>query len=836
MQRSRAVLGLFLAVAAAAMAQDVTPLREGLAIGRLGAAGRQPFFTDPIALALVRGEWATPVDGQTLPRDGGEDAAWHTLAAGEDGWFRERGLAGGYVLIQLEREQASVLILEAQGDSMVYVNGAPRAGDPYSNGLLRLPVQLQQGDNELLFAVARGQLRAQLVAPEAPIAFDTVDFTLPDQIEGESGDQWAGVPLLNATTDDAAELTVRAVALQADGAETVQETGGLRVPRLTVFKAPVKLPRGAADAEDHVRIRLEVLRGGEVLHTREIKLRDRRPDEKHVRTFISGIDGSVQYFAVTPRRPPGEGRPPYDDAPALVLSLHGASVEATGQAEAYEQKDWAHIVAPTNRRPFGFDWEDWGRLDALEVLDLASERFGADPSRTYLTGHSMGGHGAWQLGAHFPDRFAAIGPSAGWISFFSYGGLSTPSGDSPIHDAFARAASPSDTLALIDNYAGLGVYILHGDADDNVPVSEAREMRTRLGAFHPNFAYFERAGAGHWWGNECVDWPPMFAHFRFNARPERLDGVRFVTAAPGVSATCRWATVLEQVEPMKPSRIDLALDAAAGAISGRTENVARLALSLAMAQRTVTRAGEGAEPTESLAPTPGAPLSITLDEQTLELTPERLDTPIYLSRLSGTWALDAGPHSDRKGPEREGPFKAAFRRRAILVYGTAGNEAENAWSFAKARFDAETFKYRGNGAFEVISDRELLGAPAGSALADPDRNIILYGNSDTNAAWPSVLGGDDLELTREVVRIGSGRHEAGDHALLALRPRLGSDLALVGVVGGTSLTACRATDRLPYFVSGVAYPDFTVFGTDVYERGLEGVTRAGFFAGDWSAP
>ena len=55
--------------------------------------------------------------------------------------------------------------------------------------------------------------------------------------------------------------------------------------------------------------------------------------------------------------------------PALFLSVHGASVEATNQARAYAQKDWGHLVAPTNRRPYGFSWEDWGRMDALEVLE-----------------------------------------------------------------------------------------------------------------------------------------------------------------------------------------------------------------------------------------------------------------------------------------------------------------------------------------------------------------------------------------------------------------------------------------------------------------------------------
>ena len=46
--------------------------------------------------------------------------------------------------------------------------------------------------------------------------------------------------------------------------------------------------------------------------------------------------------------------------------------------------------------------------------------------RTYLTGHSMGGHGTWHLGVTFPDRFAAIAPGRGWISMWSYAGAKRP--------------------------------------------------------------------------------------------------------------------------------------------------------------------------------------------------------------------------------------------------------------------------------------------------------------------------------------------------------------------------------------------------------------------------
>src|SRR5262249_59471537 len=122
-----------------------------------------------------------------------------------------------------------------------------------------------------------------------------------------------------------------------------------------------------------------------------------RPGQTHKRAFRSAIDGSVQYYSWVPAQPAPNG----DGKAALVLTLHGAAVEATGQAACFAPKPGVHVVAPTNRRPFGFDWEDWGRLDALEVLDLTQEQLGTDRRRTYLTGHSMGGHGTWHLGVTY---------------------------------------------------------------------------------------------------------------------------------------------------------------------------------------------------------------------------------------------------------------------------------------------------------------------------------------------------------------------------------------------------------------------------------------------------
>src|SRR5262249_14349122 len=148
-----------------------------------------------------------------------------------------------------------------------------------------------------------------------------------------------------------------------------------------------------------------------------------------------------------------------------------------------------------------------------------------------------------------PGLFAAIGPSAGWISFQSYAGGRNAETPSPVQSILQRAASPSDTLGLVSNLAQNGVYILHGADDDNVPVTEARTMASRLKEFHHDWIYFEQPKAGHWWDNsdepgaDCVDWAPMFDLFSRHTLPpdDEVRHADFVTMSPGVSAWNRWA-------------------------------------------------------------------------------------------------------------------------------------------------------------------------------------------------------------------------------------------------------------------------------------------------------
>ena len=52
-------------------------------------------------------------------------------------------------------------------------------------------------------------------------------------------------------------------------------------------------------------------------------------------------------------------------------------------------------------------------------------------------------------------------------------------------------------------------------------------------------------------------------------------------------------------------------------------------------------------------------------------------------------------------------------------------------------------------------------------------------------------------------------------------------------MAGTGGPGGRLTAGLPYFVSGVAYPDWVVIGADMLADGVDGVRAAGFFGEDW---
>ena len=315
--------------------------------------------------------------------------------------------------------------------------------------------------------------------------------------------------------------------------------------------------------------------------------------------------------------------------------------------------------------------------------------------------------------------------------------------------------------------------------------------------------------------------------------PETHDNRRFsfTTVNPGLSARCHWVVIEAQEHWLEPSTVTVEIDPGARRIVATTENVSRLRFDLEAFSTARASAKKGATEPGPILLAPGESLQVELDGAQLTAPwPEGSPALVLERRGDDGWHLREPGNSDalQKGPRRAGPFKDAFRHRMVFVYATQGTPEENAWSVAKARYDAETFQYRGNGSVELMADVDL------DPLAEPDRSLILYGHAGMNAAWEPALGQAPIRVGPGAVSVGDRRIERDDVACLFVYPRTGSSTASVGVVAGTGPVGLRLTNQFPYFVSGVGYPDWTVIGPEMLEQGFEGVLGAGFFGGDWS--
>lgn len=723
---------------------------------------------------------------------------WQPVKVDSVGVFSQKEMKSSFLFTAYNSPKERIVLLETTGGTRTYINGLPHEGDHYDFGYSLIPFKLHKGINEFVYTKGRfGRVKSQLIVPAKSIQFTKRDMTLPDIINGENDEKWASIRIINATEKELKNLVITT---KLSSGETASYTTDAVMP-LFVRKVKFKIPVAKANFTGEVQMKIILTnKGGKVIDETEITIQQRPGTVHHERTFLSKIDNSVQYYSVAPASESGQK--------ALILSVHGASVEARNQARAYKQKDWAHIVAATNRRPFGFNWEDWGRIDALEVLAEARKVFNTIPAQTYLTGHSMGGHGTWFLGTTYPDKFAAIAPCASYPDIATYG---SDKGDE-MHDMFKafepirRSANSGRVKSIIQNLKQSGVYILHGDADSTVPISQVREMRQILGAFHPNFCYYEYPGGEHWYGDHSVDWPPIFEFFRRQTIPtnKEVKEIDFHTATPAVSATDYWVKLQQQIRPFDFSTINAKIDKEF--ITVKTENVAIMELDLISLDLKKE-------------------ITININNQILKT---KADKKAILALQDAKWTLINEINTDQKYAERQGGFKLAFNNNVVFVYATGGSAAEREWYLNRARFDAETFYYRGNGSIDVITDKEF------SLGKYKDRNVVLYGNAANNAAWKLLLKNAPIQIDNQQIKIGNKVLKGDDLAAYFVLPRKDSKTAMVGVVGGTSEKGMKATWANNYISGITGFPDVMIFKADLLLNGLPNMKVIGFFDNNWS--
>lgn len=189
----------------------------------------------------------------------------------------------------------------------------------------------------------------------------------------------------------------------------------------------------------------------------------------YIRAMKGVVDGGYNFWLAVPENYKQTEKP----LPLLVF-LHGASLcgrdmnraKRYGTINAIERglDLEAIVVAPQN--PGGA----WNPQRITRIMDYVEQHYNIDRNREYALGMSLGSFGTLDLVGTYPERFAAAMAICGGTSLNSYEGL-----------------------------ASLPLWIIHGTADRDVPISRSREI---VNTIRKNFdddllVYSELKGINH---------------------------------------------------------------------------------------------------------------------------------------------------------------------------------------------------------------------------------------------------------------------------------------------------------------------------------------------------
>jgi len=187
------------------------------------------------------------------------------------------------------------------------------------------------------------------------------------------------------------------------------------------------------------------------------------------KAYRSAVDDTLQPYRVfIPSQYDGE------KPLALVVALHGMGGDENSMFDSYagamkrEAGRLGFIVVAPKGRESASMYMGTAEKDVMDVLAEVRRDYKVAANRIYLMGHSMGGYGTWSLAMKYPDIWAGLGPIAG-------GGM--PGG-----------------MVKIKH---IPQYVVHGDNDKTVPVSQSRMMVAAGQKAGVEIKYVEVPGGSH---------------------------------------------------------------------------------------------------------------------------------------------------------------------------------------------------------------------------------------------------------------------------------------------------------------------------------------------------
>ncbi|MEX2174677.1 MAG: prolyl oligopeptidase family serine peptidase [Pirellulaceae bacterium] len=471
-----------------------------------------------------------------------------------------------------------------------------------------------------------------------------------------------------------------------------------------------------------------------------------------VRGYVSKIDGSVQpYGLVVPASytDKGPGRFRCD------LWFHGRGETLSELNFLRDRMNNQGQIAPADTivlHPYGRYCNAFklaGEVDVLEALASAEQRYRIDDDRTSVRGFSMGGAAVWQFAVHYPDRWFAANPGAGFsetpefLKIFQRETLQPTWWEQRLWRMY-DCPEWAINLRHCPTVAYSGELDSQKQAADVMQRALAREGIDLVHIIGPQTKHAIHPESKR----EIEERMSSLARAGREWQPHELE---FTTHTLKYNRL-HWLSVDGLAEHWSPAHVSATL--LSGEIDLEIQGATAVTLSFA--------AGECPLDVQS-------PVVLVVGEQELEAPGPKSDKSWSVSlRLEGnSWKLGAQSTTEpRKRHGLQGPIDDAFMDRFLFVRptGQPWHDQPGKWAAAEMERAIEHWRRHFRGVAQIKDDTAVTPEDIAGA------NLILWGDPASNAVLAQIADKLPIRWNQEQIDAGERNYPSEKHALIAIYP------------------------------------------------------------------
>jgi pimeloyl-ACP methyl ester carboxylesterase len=480
-----------------------------------------------------------------------------------------------------------------------------------------------------------------------------------------------------------------------------------------------------------------------------------------VRGYVSKIDGSVQPYGLVV---PASYRRELPHKWRLDFWFHGRGEVLSELNFVNDRRKNPGQFTPPDTivlHPYGRYCNAnkfAGEIDSFEALEACKKDYRIDDDRIAVRGFSMGGAACWQFAVHYPDRWFAAAPGAGFsetpdfLKVFQKETLNPTWYEKKLWHWY-------DCTDWALNLANLPTVAYSGEKDSQKQAADV--MAVAFEKEGMKLDHIIGTGAGHNYTPEAkTEVDRKMDEYAKEGRKRVPERVQLVTYLLRYNRF-RWLQIDGLEEHWKEGRVDATMDPKEHRFVLKTKGVTGLQLDFSDAPKEVVDFHVDIDGTD-LVVRPGDPVL-----QPSELGGRHVGFDRQ-KKLGWTPRVLRAPQGRAlsKRPGLQGPIDDAFLDSFILVRptGKAYTDVMTKWTDSELARAIEHWRRHFRGEPRVKNDVDITEDDIKSS------NLILWGDPDSNSYIESIATKLPFRWAAGSITVDETRYSTDHHALIAIYP------------------------------------------------------------------